>query len=94
MLIGELSDAVISSAIGFRITARNVILESKAMDSGVRIKLYVTHPAIMYYFIRFGVVGTRHHIMGKTTLYVIFIKHYFSQNKNRIVECVRLHIWR
>lgn len=65
MLLSELTDATITHAPMFRVTARNVVLESRAIDSGFKARLYVSHPALMYYFIRFGDVGTRHHLTGK-----------------------------
>lgn len=66
MLLGELSDCTITASPIFRVTARNVMLESKAIDSGMRVKLYVSHPVMMYYFIRYCDVGTRHHFTGKS----------------------------
>lgn len=71
MLVGETTDAIISSAPIFRVNARTVVLESKCIDSGVRIKLFTSHPALMFYFIRFGAVGSRHHFVGKFDLYIL-----------------------
>ncbi|KAG1450740.1 hypothetical protein G6F46_009366 [Rhizopus delemar] len=64
MIIGEVTDAVISASPLFRINARSVTLESKCIDSGSRVKLYISHPALMYYFIRFTDNGTRHSFAG------------------------------
>lgn len=71
MLVGELTDATITATPIFRINARNVMLESKAMDSGMRVKLYVSHPALMYYFIRYGDIGTRHYFKGKLLFEIV-----------------------
>lgn len=65
MLLGELTDCTITSAPTFRVTARNVMLEAKAIDSGMRVKLYVSNPVMIYYFIRYCDVGSRHHLTGK-----------------------------
>ena len=64
MFIGELSDAMVTDHPTFRINARNVIAEVKAVDSGVRAKLYFSHPALMYYCIRFCEIESRHHFIG------------------------------
>lgn len=64
MLVGELTDSIITARPIFRVNARNVMLESKAMDSGMRVKLYVSNPAVMYYFIRYCDIGTRHYFRG------------------------------
>lgn len=64
MIIGEVTDAVITASPLFRINARSVTLESKCIDSGSRVKLYTSHPALMYYFIRFTDNGTRHSFAG------------------------------
>lgn len=76
MLLGEMTDVNITSAPVFRVTARNVILECRATDSGQRVRLYVTHPALMLYFIRFCDVATRHHVMGK--YFIFFILGVFN----------------
>lgn len=34
-----------------------MVLESKCLNSGVRAKLYTSHPALMYHFIRFADIG-------------------------------------
>ncbi|KAG1017034.1 hypothetical protein G6F43_014442 [Rhizopus delemar] len=69
MLLGETTDAIITAAPIFRINARSVVLESKCLDSGVRVKLYTSHPALMYYFIRFADIGTRHSFAGNSNTY-------------------------
>lgn len=65
MLLGELTDCTITAAPTFRITSKSVMLESKAIDSGMRVRLYVSNPALMYYFIRYCDIGSRHHFTGK-----------------------------
>ncbi|KAI8332183.1 hypothetical protein BD560DRAFT_341301 [Blakeslea trispora] len=60
MLFCEITDANIYAEPFFRITGRTASLESHCMDSGSRVKLYMNHPALMYYFIRFGGIDTRH----------------------------------
>ncbi|KAG1050280.1 hypothetical protein G6F43_007439 [Rhizopus delemar] len=64
MLLGETTDAIITAAPIFRVNSRSVILKSKCLDSGVRVKLHTSHPALMYYFIRFTDIGTRHSFAG------------------------------
>ncbi|KAG0744629.1 hypothetical protein G6F37_013227 [Rhizopus arrhizus] len=64
MILGEVTDAIITSSPLFRINSRSVSLESKCIDSGSRVKLYTSHPALMYYFIRFADTGTRHSFAG------------------------------
>ncbi|KAI8327640.1 hypothetical protein BD560DRAFT_336127 [Blakeslea trispora] len=64
MLFCEITDANIYAEPFFRITGRTASLESRCMDSGSRVKLYMNHPALMYYFIRFGGIDTRHCISG------------------------------
>ncbi|KAG2191492.1 hypothetical protein INT47_013067 [Mucor saturninus] len=61
MLLGELTDCTITSAPTFRVTARNVMLEAKAIDSGMRVKLYVSNPVITRAFssIRLSVDSAR-----------------------------------
>lgn len=76
MLLGELTDCTITSAPTFRVTARNVMLEAKAIDSGMRVKLYVSNPAMIYYFIRYCDVGSRHHLTGK------YSKCFYYPNKS------------
>jgi len=68
MILGEVTDAIITSSPLFRINSRSVSLESKCIDSGSRVKLYTSHPALMYYFIRFADTGTRHSFAGKKPL--------------------------
>ena len=64
MLLGELTDCTITSPVVFRVTARNVMMECWAIDSGMRVKLFISNPAIMYYFVRYCDVGSRHHFTG------------------------------
>lgn len=65
MFVGELTDAYVTAAPQFRVTARNVTLESKCADSGVKVKLFVSHPALMFYFIRYCDVNSKHYFTGK-----------------------------
>lgn len=65
MLRGELTDAFVTMAPMFRVTAKNITMESKCMDSGVKVKLFAVHPAMIYYFIRFCTISSKHFFMGK-----------------------------
>ncbi|KAI7868387.1 uncharacterized protein EV154DRAFT_540880 [Mucor mucedo] len=87
MLVGETTDAIISSAPIFRVNARTVVLESKCIDSGVRIKLFTSHPALMFYFIRFGAVGSRHHFVGSLN-----VSAYTFDDSTRAFANIRLSV--
>jgi hypothetical protein len=64
--------ATVIASPQFRVTVRNITLESRVMDSGQRSKTFVTHAALIYYFIRFGQIGTRHQVRlnDKVTLLI------------------------
>ncbi|KAI9364547.1 hypothetical protein BD770DRAFT_313774 [Pilaira anomala] len=87
MLLGELTDCIITAAPVFRVTARNVMLESKAIDSGMRVKLYVSNPVLMYYFIRYCDIGTRHHFTGPLN-----VSAYTFDDSTRAFTSVRLSV--
>ncbi|KAI7895427.1 uncharacterized protein EV154DRAFT_495917 [Mucor mucedo] len=87
MLLGELTDCTITSAPTFRVTARNVMLEAKAIDSGMRVKLYVSNPAMIYYFIRYCDVGSRHHLTGPLN-----VTAYTFDHSTRAFSSIRLSV--
>ncbi|OBZ82262.1 hypothetical protein A0J61_09688 [Choanephora cucurbitarum] len=87
MFIGEFSDAMVTDHPTFRINARNVIAEVKAVDSGVRAKLYFSHPALMYYFIRFCEIESRHHFIGNLN-----VTAYTFDHTSRAFASIRMSV--
>ncbi|KAI7889656.1 uncharacterized protein EV154DRAFT_514094 [Mucor mucedo] len=87
MFLGELTNCTITSALTFRVTARNVMLEAKAIDSGMRVKLYVSNPAMIYYFIRYCDVGTRHHLTGP-----LYVTAYTFDDSTRAFSSICLSV--
>lgn len=65
MLFGELTDARITKPPTVRVTARNVVLEVKLNDSGVKVNGFISHPVMMYYFLQHGLVDTKHALKGR-----------------------------
>ncbi|KAG1037782.1 hypothetical protein G6F43_012787 [Rhizopus delemar] len=88
MIIGEVTDAVITASPLFRINARSVTLESKCIDSGSRVKLYTSHPALMYYFIRFTDNGTRHSFAGRS----LNVSAYTFDDSTKAFANIRLSV--
>ncbi|KAG1459166.1 hypothetical protein G6F46_013083 [Rhizopus delemar] len=88
MIIGEVTDAVITASPLFRINARSVTLESKCIDSGSRLKLYTSHPALMYYFIRFTDNGTRHSFAGRS----LNVSAYTFDDSTKAFANIRLSV--
>ncbi|KAI7864299.1 uncharacterized protein EV154DRAFT_433135 [Mucor mucedo] len=87
MLLGELTDCTITSPVVFRVTARNVMMECRAIDSGMRVKLFISNPAIMYYFVRYCDVGSRHHFTGPLN-----VSAYTFDDNTRAFCSVRLSV--
>ncbi|KAG2192718.1 hypothetical protein INT47_012055 [Mucor saturninus] len=87
MFIGELTDAYVTAAPQFRVTARNVTLESKCADSGVKVKQFVSHPALMFYFIRYCDVNSKHYFTGSLN-----ISAFTFDDSNRAFSNVRINI--
>ncbi|KAG1051330.1 hypothetical protein G6F43_006456 [Rhizopus delemar] len=88
MIIGEVTDAIITASPLFRINARSVTLESKCIDSGSRLKLYTSHPALMYYFIRFTDNGTRHSFAGRS----LNVSAYTFDDSTKTFANIRLSV--
>ncbi|KAI9325625.1 hypothetical protein BD770DRAFT_355443 [Pilaira anomala] len=63
------------------------MLESKAMSSGMRVKLYSSNPAVMYYFIRYCDIGTRHYFRGPLN-----VSAYTFDGSTRAFSSVRLSV--
>ncbi|KAG2191112.1 hypothetical protein INT47_002253 [Mucor saturninus] len=87
MLLGELTDSSITMAPMFRITARHVSMEAKAVDSGVNVKLFSSNPVFQYYFLIFCSVGAKHYITGPLN-----ITAFTFDDSNRAFCSVKIYV--
>ena len=65
MILGEFNDCIMVEQPTFRISSKKLLMEAKAIDAGQRVRLYISSPVLMYYFLRYCNVETRHHFTGK-----------------------------
>jgi hypothetical protein len=72
MFYGALTDAKIIANPKFKIVGKNITLESKAIDSGTKVTIYVTYPLIISYFIQHCQLNTKHVLKGNQ--YLIFCR--------------------
>jgi hypothetical protein len=77
MFYGALTDAKIIANPKFKIVGKNITLESKAIDSGTKVTIYVTHPLMISYFIQHCQLNTKHVLKGNQ--YILF--YYYHSNQ-------------
>lgn len=71
MFYGDFSDAKIVANPKFKVVGKNITLETKLVDSGMKGTLYITHPVMIMYFIKYCQTNTKHIVKGKYDLHLI-----------------------